>query len=116
MLAPLGAKSTEVILDLRPLTFADSSAADTLGVAACRAVVDGQRLTVRASEYLRRVLILTGTAPLLTLEEETHTDRSLVCRPDSFPAAMTRRSRSWWTQVRLSLLPRCRIGWGGPGR
>src|SRR5438445_9544109 len=39
--------SAEIVLDLRGVAFADTSAANRLGVAACRAVVDGRRLTVR---------------------------------------------------------------------
>jgi len=61
--------SAEIVLGLRRVTFADSSAANRLGVAACRAAVDGRRLTVGWSPCLRRVLVVTGTARLLTLHD-----------------------------------------------
>jgi anti-anti-sigma factor len=74
----LGGETAEIVLDLRRVTFADSSAANRIGVAACRAVVEGRRLIVRPSQCLRRVLILTGTARLVVLEEDAHAEETSV--------------------------------------
>src|SRR5947209_16117144 len=68
--AALACETAKVVLDLRRVTFADSSAADRIGVAACRAVVEGRQLIVRPSPCLRRVLVVTGTARLVVLEED----------------------------------------------
>src|SRR4051794_6110036 len=70
----LARESAEIILDLRRVTFADSSAANKIGVAACRAVVEGRRLVVRPSPCLRRVLVVTGTAALVILEEDARAE------------------------------------------
>jgi|SRR5947209_7606953 len=76
--AALACETAEMVLDLRRVTFADSSAADRIGVAACRAVVEGRRLIVRPSQCLRRVLILTGTAGLVVLEEDARAEGTSV--------------------------------------
>jgi anti-anti-sigma factor len=57
-----------VRIDMDGIRFADSHAVTALVVASSRAALDGRSLTLRASRPVRRILELTDTAALISLE------------------------------------------------